>query len=162
MIDHYDYYVSGIKINTQVPRFEATFIDAKTPVTQTLDRILNDYEGCFIAFYPSEFAPDLKPFLDRFNTLAQAFPTLYCVAIGPNPPPVLEAYLATQEPFAALHFVANANRQIGEAYGILNEALGQFEPALFYVRKSGLLKQFSQASQLSELNPEAFLTPVTL
>lgn len=160
MIDHYDYYVSGIKINTQVPRFEATFIATHTRVTQTLDRILNDYEGCFIAFYPSEFTAELPAFLARFEACAQGYPTVYFVAIGPNPSPVLEAYLASQPAYPSVHFVANANRQIGEAYGILNETAGQFEPALFFVRKSGLLKQFAQASRLSELNPEAFLPPV--
>ena len=157
MIDRYDYYVSGIKIHTQVPRFTAPMRHQHSVHERALDALISTHDAVVLAFYPYDFTPEAQTFLNRLAASANQHKDVAFVALSSDSDYAHKVFLETCQHVESLYLIGNPALDIGEAYGVLDEDQGSFKPALFRVEPSGLLTRFQQAERLSELNIEALL-----
>ncbi len=157
MIDRYDYYVSGIKIDTQVPRFKTHMHHQHSLHERSLDALISAHDAVILAFYPYDFTPESAEFLTRLSALASKHPTIAFVALSSDSHHAHHIFLERLSDVERLYLIGNPSLDIGEAYGVLDAEEGCFKPALFRIEPTGLLSRFQQAERLSDLTLETLL-----
>lgn len=157
MIDRYDYYVSGIKIHTQVPRFKTHMYHQHSLHERSLDALISSHDAVILAFYPHDFTPESAAFLTSLSALASSHPTVAFVALSSDSHHAHKVFLDSLSDVERLYVIGNPSLAIGEAYGVLDAEEGLFKPALFRIEPTGLLSRFQQAEKLQELSVEVLI-----
>ena len=117
-METYDYYVSGIKIAHQVPRFDAPCLLKGDITTFSVNHALS--EGPFILIFSDR--ADLQVSLE--------FPVPVYLVVRDE--------ISTLQP-GGLPVIADTALNIAESFGVLNEKTGLFIPSVFGVKASGQL-----------------------
>lgn len=116
-MENFDYYVSGAKVERQVPRFEAKLISAQGLETFSVNQALNN--GPFILIFGDE-SSIVSQELD--------IPTYLVVRDD-----------ASKVSVKNTPIILDTNLAIAESFGVLNEKTGLFIPSMFGIKASGQL-----------------------
>ncbi len=137
MIEAFDYYVSGVKVGRQVPRFECPLIGGDVD-TFNLNHALEKGPFILIFLEGDETIPSLKLDMPIYGVSRERFE-----AVTPQAVPVL----------------VDTSLAIAESFGVLNEFTGRFIPSIFGISASGACAFKLEGVKVSTLNLNA-LKPV--
>jgi hypothetical protein len=117
-MEPFDYYVSGVKILRQIPRFKADLVTLKGPQSFDVNHALN--EGPFVLIFTDQASHSIK-----WDLPVNAY-----IVVRETP----ENITPSQIPV-----ISDATLTVAESFGVLNEKTGRFIPSVFGVKASGQL-----------------------
>ncbi len=142
----HDFYVTGAKVGKQAPRFDLRAIMPKAKESSLdqiqLDAFLDASKWVVLYFYPYNFTQDALDTIKQFDAIQSSFEAKNTVLIGVSKDS-LHAHQAWQkQALGALnHFHASDNNlKLSEAYGILDEEVGEVAKAVFFIAPNGVLQ----------------------
>lgn len=136
-MEHFDYYVSGVKVGRQVPRFEAVLISENGQETFSVNQALN--EGPFILIFG-----DINEVLD----FKLEIPVYFVVRDE-----------ASKIESKGRSIIADTSLEIAESFGVLNEKSGLLIPSVFGIKASGQLGFKVEGIDLKNVS-ESLLNPL--
>ena len=117
-MEPFDYYVSGVKILRQIPRFKADLVTLNGPASFDVNHALN--EGPFVLIFTDQAS----------HSLNWDLPMNAYIVVRETP----ENITPSQIPV-----ISDATLTVAESFGVLNEKTGRFIPSVFGIKASGQL-----------------------
>jgi hypothetical protein len=117
-MEPFDYYVSGVKILRQIPRFKADLVTLNGPTSFDVNHALN--EGPFVLIFTDQAS----------HSLNWDLPMNAYIVVRETP----ENITPSQIPV-----ISDATLTVAESFGVLNEKTGRFIPSVFGIKASGQL-----------------------
>jgi len=117
-MEPFDYYVSGVKILRQIPRFKADLVTLNGPASFDVNHALN--EGPFVLIFTDQAS----------HSLNWDLPMNAYIVVRETP----ENITPSQIPV-----ISDATLTVAESFGVLNDKTGRFIPSVFGIKASGQL-----------------------